>query len=192
MSPLGAAPAVRRQNAFTLVEMLTTVAALVILLGLMVSLARDVRRRSATEMTNEILGRLDALMQQYLDKNDAHRLPAITPIVDLNSRSAAGEEIIRAEAVRNNQDLVNALRTVSISGLPLAEDGSGAILDAWGRPIVFMEKMHPAIGMAPQNRFFFFSAGPDRKYLTREDNLYSYDRLENQLAPAPTTRNDAR
>ena len=47
------------RRAFTLVEMLTTVAALVILLGLMVSLARDVRRRSATELTNEIIARLD-------------------------------------------------------------------------------------------------------------------------------------
>jgi hypothetical protein len=39
-----------------------------------------------------------------------------------------------------------------------------------------MPAMHPAIGMAPENRYFLFSAGPDRRYLTRDDNLYSYDR----------------
>jgi hypothetical protein len=32
----------------------------------------------------------------------------------------------------------------------------------------------PMIGMNPQG-WFFFSAGPDRQYLTRDDNLYSYD-----------------
>ena len=29
--------------------------------------------------------------------------------------------------------------------------------------------------MASGDRSFFFSAGPDRKYLTRQDNLYSYE-----------------
>jgi type II secretory pathway pseudopilin PulG len=47
--------------------------------------------------------------------------------------------------------------------------------DAWGSPIVFMAHQHPAVGMAPGDHFFFFSAGQDRKYLTREDNLYSYE-----------------
>jgi hypothetical protein len=49
------------------------------------------------------------------------------------------------------------------------------IKDAWGRPIVLMSGMHPAVGMAAGNKPFFFSAGADQRYLTREDNLYSYD-----------------
>jgi type II secretory pathway pseudopilin PulG len=167
-----------RVTAFTLVEMLATVAALVILLGLMVSLARDVRRRSATELTNELLARLDNLMDQYATKN-AGQFPPVTPIVE--STSLIEEEPIRINAWKNNQDFVKALRTVSISGLPSAEDGSSYVLDAWGCPIVFMPKMHPGIGMAPGDKYFFFSAGPDRKYLSREDNLYSYDRTR----PAP-------
>jgi hypothetical protein len=58
-------------------------------------------------------------------------------------------------------------------------------------PIVFMPAMNPAIGMAPQNRRFFFSAGPDRNFLTQEDNLYSYEEggssLRRPPAMAPST-----
>src|SRR5437667_11857331 len=50
---------------FTLIEMLTTVAVLVIVLGLMVSLARDVRNRSAERLTKDLLRRLDLLVAQY-------------------------------------------------------------------------------------------------------------------------------
>ena len=52
-------------SGFTLLEMLTTVAALVIVLGLMVSLARDVRNRSADRVTKDLLVRLERLMAQY-------------------------------------------------------------------------------------------------------------------------------
>src|SRR5688572_25886225 len=55
--------AIRR--AFTLIEMMTTVAVLVIVLGLMVSLARDVRTRSADRLTKDLLARLDTLVEQY-------------------------------------------------------------------------------------------------------------------------------
>ena len=48
--------------------------------------------------------------------------------------------------------------------------------DAWGSPIVFMPTKHPWVGTAPRTRSaFFFSAGPDRQYLTQDDNLYSYE-----------------
>jgi len=40
-----------------------------------------------------------------------------------------------------------------------------------------MPAMHRQIGMAPGNEWFFFSAGPDRQYLTRDDNQYSYEAL---------------
>src|SRR5437667_12256431 len=54
---------------FTLIEMLTTVAVLVIVLGLMVSLARDVRNRSADRLTKDLLRRLDLLVAQYKARN---------------------------------------------------------------------------------------------------------------------------
>ncbi|MDB5295634.1 MAG: hypothetical protein JWO31_1617, partial [Phycisphaerales bacterium] len=55
---------------YTLVEMLTTVAVLVIVLGLMVSLARHVRERSAQALTKALLRQLDGLMTRYADRHD--------------------------------------------------------------------------------------------------------------------------
>ncbi len=66
----------------------------------------------------------------------------------------------------------------TFSGLPDSIYDEAALRDAWGTPIVFMPAMHPAIGMAPRNGRFFFSAGPDRRFLTQEDNLYSYEEAE--------------
>src|SRR5437773_9232659 len=57
------------RRAFTLIEMLTTVSVLVIVLGLMVSLARDVRNRSADRLTKDLLRRLDLLVAQYKARN---------------------------------------------------------------------------------------------------------------------------
>src|SRR3954469_11993073 len=57
---------IQHSPAFTLIEMLTTVAVLVIIFGLMVSLARDVRRRSATGLTAQLLAKLDVLTGEYL------------------------------------------------------------------------------------------------------------------------------
>src|SRR5436305_6543773 len=57
------------RRGFTLIEMLTTVAVLVIVLGLMVSLARDVRNRSAERLTKDLLRRLDLLVAQYKQRN---------------------------------------------------------------------------------------------------------------------------
>src|SRR4051812_2144841 len=92
-SPLLAAVLARRvplpaaspfpSRGFTLTEMLTTVAALIILLGLMVSLARDVRARSANGLTQDILGKLDRLMAQYIQRNGD--LPAIPLVAYGNS-----------------------------------------------------------------------------------------------------------
>src|SRR5690242_20608970 len=62
-NPIAVSPA--RSRAFTLIEMLTTVAVLIIVLGLMVSLARYVRDRSANELTQNLLLRLDDLARTY-------------------------------------------------------------------------------------------------------------------------------
>ena len=52
-----------RKTGFTLLEMLTTVAAFVIILGLMVDLARHVRNASAIDPTKSLLRQLDTLMR---------------------------------------------------------------------------------------------------------------------------------
>ena len=62
-----------------------------------------------------------------------------------------------------------------IEGLPVGSFDEVTLHDAWGGLIIFMPSQHPAIGMAPADKPFFCSPGPDRKFLTRDDNLYSYE-----------------
>lgn len=153
-------------SAFTLIEMLTTVAALTIVLGLMVSLARDVRNRSAERVTKDLLRRLDQMMAQYQRRHE--QLPAVQGVVA--DQTLLEEPALKRSAIRNNSELARAMRTQVDPTHP-----SSPFYDAWGNPIVFMPRQHPAIGMAAEDRFFFVSPGPDGKYLTREDNLYSYE-----------------
>ena len=190
--------------------MLATVAALVILLGLMVSLARYVRRQASDQLTRQLLTRLDVLMQQYktryqlvpqvtdfvrgpapqgIKEHDARepavaRLPnAPAPLLPLASDDGLpDEEVLQANAAANNTELVRkvlepeSLRyPAEFGGLPQSAFAGGRLLDAWGTPIVFMRELHPAVGIAMENRPFFLSAGPDRRFRTLEDNLYSYE-----------------
>jgi hypothetical protein len=158
--------------------MLTTVAALVIVLGLMVSLARHVRDASAIDLTKDLLRRLDGLMDQY--EAHYHRLPNVALFIDPKNLDPQ-ESALQSAAAENNRQMLSALRPEfggsndAFNGLPEAIYDESTLRDAWGSPIVFMPALHPAIGMAPQNRRFFFSAGPDRLFLTQEDNLYSYE-----------------
>lgn len=154
-------------SAFTLLEMLTTVAALVIVLGLMVSLARDVRNRSADQVTKDLLRKLDRLMQNYHDRYEG-ALPVTTPLI--GEGAVPEEQELARAAMRNNAEVARAFRGQADPAEPPA-----TFFDAWGHPVVFMPRQHPAIGMAAGDRFFFFSPGPDGRFLTREDNLYSYE-----------------
>jgi hypothetical protein len=170
-------PSLRRPG-YTLVEMATTIAALIIVLGLMVSLARYVRNASAVELTKDLLRKLDTLMDQY--EAHHHQLPTVSPFVDARTLDP-DEQLLQRAAVNNNRDVVAALRaeagmsSMAFGGLPEAVYNEATLRDAWGTPIVFMPQQHPAVGTALQNRRFFFSAGPDRLFLTLDDNLYSYE-----------------
>jgi hypothetical protein len=163
--------------------MLTTVAVLIIVLGLMVSLARYVRNELAVEVTKDLLHRLDGALQQYMARHD-NQLPQVPPIIPLNMPADAlpDEQTLQQNAIPNNRGIVQALRQegllqdATFGGLPQSIFDDMMIRDAWGSPIVFMPAMHEGIGMALQNRPFFFSAGPDQKYLTQENNLYSYEK----------------
>jgi hypothetical protein len=166
--------------------MLTTVAVLIILLGLMVDLAGYVRNRSANDLTRQVLAELDQAMAKYVTQLPID--PATEKPIPANiHRFTAGTELSEDEmtllknARQNNRD---AIATLSAAGLLKADlfgrlppgiyDGS-SLNDAWDTPIVFMPASHSKIGMAPSGAGFFFSAGPDRMYKTREDNLYSYE-----------------
>jgi type II secretory pathway pseudopilin PulG len=181
------------RSAFTLIEMLTTVAVLIIVLGLMVNLARHVRDRSAQLLTRDMLNHLDVLTGQYLLKND-RQYPAAEPLLAAEMTDAIEDRGFEERARRNNEQLVAAIKSDYRNREPMAVQPDPfenkcpisvydrkTVRDAWGRPIVFMPRQHELIGLAPsqhgQDRYFFFSAGPDRKYLTRQDNLYSYESL---------------
>lgn len=163
------------RRGFTLTEMATTVAGLVIVLGLMVSLARYVRYRSANELTRDLLGKLDEAMVAY-ERRYGDQWPPVTPLL---AGASADEASLAEPALKNNEQWVRALRAQSggavFRDLPISMYDEAHLRDAWGQPIVLLPHQHPLIGMAPRDRAFFFSAGPDRRYLTRDDNLYSYE-----------------
>jgi prepilin-type N-terminal cleavage/methylation domain-containing protein len=166
------------RRGFTLLEMLTTVAALVIVLGLMVDLARFVRNDSSIKLTKQLLYQCDLLLAQY-ELHHGGKPPAIAPFAYADEN--LDEATLQRRAMDNNRDFVAALRTEAgrgsalFGGLPDSIYNEATLSDAWGSPIVFMPSMHREIGIAPENRSFFFSAGPDRRYLTQDDNLYSYE-----------------
>jgi type II secretory pathway pseudopilin PulG len=180
------------RSAFTLIEMLTTVAVLIIVLGLMVNLARYVRDRSAQHLTRNVLKDLDAQMGEYFRDNQQY--PAVEMILSSEDEQVEEDRTLEERARRNNEQFVSGLkqdhrkRNPADAQLdpferefPISVYDRKTLRDAWGRPIVFMPRQHSRIGLAPskqgQDQFFFFSAGPDRKYLTRQDNLYSYETL---------------
>jgi type II secretory pathway pseudopilin PulG len=177
----------RRGGGFTLIEMLTTVALLIIVLGLMVSLARYVRRRSAEELTRRILVSLHTAMLDYVQQGgaggQAGTIPNFEPLIDPKDSHAPDEAALQRNALINNREFVQFFRAhkglpnKAFRDLPLSIYDEATVRDAWGTPIVFMPGMHRQIGMAPGNEWFFFSAGPDRQYLTRDDNQYSYEAL---------------
>jgi len=154
---------------------MTAVAVLVILLGTMISLSRHVRAASADGLTKDVLRRLDTAMAVYVHQYGS--TPAVPEFV--GDQQLPPESQLRRSAERNDEGFIHALKSDGLltgvfDDLSIAYYDEVRVRDAWGSPIVFMTHMHPAIGMTSKG-WFFFSAGPDRQYLTRDDNLYSYD-----------------
>jgi hypothetical protein len=177
-----------RKSSFTLIEMLTTVAGLVIVLGLMVSLARFERRRSAENFTREdILAKLEALLArpdvvQNKALQEALADPkVVTPLIRPSPRDPE-EPVLQHNAAANNTEFVQILkkyvgpRAFNEFPLSLYNPTSNTLVDAWGTPIVYMPAGALNVGIIPQQRSFFLSAGPDRKFTSVVDNLYSYER----------------
>jgi type II secretory pathway pseudopilin PulG len=173
-------PAVNSRQAFTLVETLAAIAGLVIALGLMVSLARHVRIDSAEQLSRNILFRMDHAMAQYVQQYG--QLPAIPPLM-ADPVQAPSEAVLQRTAERNNEACVRTLRAAGLlngvfEDLSVAYFDEARVRDAWGSPVVFMSTPQNSIGSGigmDAKGWFFFSAGPDRRYLTVEDNLYSYE-----------------
>jgi len=167
---------------FTFVEVLATIALLTIILGIMVSLARHVRSVSANDLTKDLLRRLEGAMALYLRKNGDHQ-PNLAPFIPDQPKPGANsleESTLALSAEINNLAIVRLLKANHVfpadrfEDVPIAYYDGLMVRDAWGSPIVFMSHMNPAVGMAAKG-WFFFSAGPDRKFTTKSDNLYSYE-----------------
>jgi type II secretory pathway pseudopilin PulG len=186
----------RRRSAYTrpgytVVEMLATIAGLLIALGLMVNLTRHVRSSSASSLTKVLLGRLDDAMAQYARSQGA--LPANDNPLILGNVPVVEDSGMARRAQVNSQAVVRLLKANRLlpqdgyDDLPVSCYDGRVVRDAWGSPIVFMSSMNPAVGMAAKG-WFFFSAGPDRKYTTKSDNLYSYELptvVQTQPSPNP-------
>ena len=181
-------PIATRKSSFTLIEMLTTVAALVIVLGLMVSLARYERRRSAENFTrDDVLGRLDALLSRRdIVENKALQEALadsnVVPRLIRPSPREPEEPVLQHNAAANNTEFVKIFKKYAgpkvFNDIPLSlyNPTANTLVDAWGTPIVYMHSGALNVGISPQNRSFFLSAGPDRKFSSVVDNLYSYER----------------
>ena len=168
----------RARFGYTVVEMLATIAALLIVLGLMVSLTRHVRASSADDVTKDLLKSLDQAMARYVHQNGGFP-PSMSPFIT-GPPAAVDEAALAHRAETNNQFIVHLLKahhmfpSEQFDQLSISYYDGVTVGDAWGRPIVFMAAMDPAIGMSAKG-WFFFSAGPDGKYTTKFDNLYSYE-----------------
>lgn len=158
---------------FTVLELLTTLAFLVVLMGLMVSLARYVRTNAAEQVTRRTLGELQTRLDQYYARFGVYPKGLDLP-------DEVNEKSVGIWAVQTEPFWVAALS----QGLGEASD-TVPTRDAWGKTIGYLAHHHSLIGMAPQNRPFFFSAGPDGQYLTRQDNFYSYEQM---LPSGPSSR----
>ena len=96
--------------------MLTTVAALVIVLGLMVSLARYERRRSAENFTREaILAKLEALLSrpevvQNKALQEALADPQVVPRLVRPSAREPEELVLQLNARKNNEEFVKTFK----------------------------------------------------------------------------------
>jgi hypothetical protein len=158
--------------------MLTTISVLVIVLGVMVSLARWVRVQSAKQVTKDVLIKLERLMEQYKSRNSG--LLPVAPLMAGDLPAPPDERTLRRAAMVNNTQFVALLSSEAelarqLNALPVRLYDKTNVLDDWGNPIVYMSSNNKYIGMALHDQYFFFSAGPDGKYLTRADNLYSYE-----------------
>lgn len=119
------------------------------------------RMKALTEATSD-------LMTRGVDPTAAITFPSTT------SGDEKLEERLKRFAADSSQKLGQAVTDHADSLLSHAI-GTPELRDAWGRPMALMPQQFPAVGMAPDDTPFLVSAGPDGRFLTLADNIYSYD-----------------
>src|SRR5262249_2320314 len=105
-------------------------------------------------------------------------------LLDTHGGDDSDDAALQAAARANSRAFVRAWQE-KVGGkifqdLPVSLYDETTLRDAWGTPVVYMPAGARNIGIEPQNRPFFFSAGPARKFRTVLDNLYSYERAWDQ------------
>lgn len=160
---MAAVPSRRRapgRAGFTLLELLTASAGLIVVLGLVVSLARYVRQNAS----------LSAMREQMLALNAALAAKGPPPGLPMFAEGMTAENEARSPEGMRALARQNAEAWSAHFGL-----SATASFDPWGLPVVLINGAHPNLGMAPRFKPFFLSAGPDNRYFTLVDDLYSYD-----------------
>jgi hypothetical protein len=168
----------RGRRGLGLIELLTLVAVLMIGLALMVGTARSA---SANELTRKrMLALADAAGEAIGRGVDPTMPTSQIPAADAEARfqQFALRSSLRLDAALNERGTPGAAPAMSptlATAIVAATVGRPELDDAWGRPIALMPKQEPSIGMAPDDSPFLVSAGPDGRFLTLSDNIYSYD-----------------
>ena len=143
--------------------------------GLAIELAGHVRRRSALAATAATLARVSRAADAYAAQAGAW--PAVTALLAPTERLAPPEALTDRAALAADE-------FAAATGTPPARD-------VWGWPVVLVVRPHPALGLSPGRRPFALSPGPDGDYLTRGDNLHSYEQPARPKPPrldSPNTR----
>jgi type II secretory pathway pseudopilin PulG len=151
-------------RAFGLIELLALVAILAVLLALAVSVSRNVRAVGSLQSTQEKIVKLIAACSHFAGMTGEK-----LPVQSLPERSQLAEGDWRSWAILSTRQLVLQMEA---AGHPLEPS---MLRDAWGSPVALVPSASAKLGAAPGNAPFFMSAGPDRKYLTLSDNIYSYE-----------------
>jgi type II secretory pathway pseudopilin PulG len=141
------------------VELVATLLALVIFATLAIELAASVRRRSGEQATAAQIARVQAAAAAYRQQHGTW--PNVLLMLSATERDAASP-VLAARAELAAEQLADALKI-------------DPPRDVWGSPIVLVTLPHRALGLSPGGDPFLMSAGPDGNYLTRGDNVYSYE-----------------
>ncbi|MEM7806712.1 MAG: type II secretion system protein [Planctomycetota bacterium] len=167
-------------------DVLVVVAIIGLLLGLATSLARQVREQGRLNLVLNVFRDLEAARNAYATQHgNSPSIPALLPTgTEQLTEEALTPELLLKRAQLNNVAMHEALasRLEHAGALrllpPVRHDGE-RLLDPWGMPIVYDAGGTGLLGTARGDRPFFLSAGPDRDYRTRGDNVYSYEDLGN-------------
>lgn len=165
-----------------MIELLALVAILAVAFALMAATAGHVRSNSAMELTRKRMTALTAATADLLQRGIDPRLAVTFP--STSSTDTRLEENLGRFALESSRKLGKSLAEQPESLLAQAI-GTPELRDAWGRPMALLPQQFPAVGMAPEDGPFLVSAGPDGRFLTLSDNIYSYD-LPALLPAGPT------